>query len=110
MRTFTFKFLNMVDHINANILKELFVFPLLILDVHLFISTLSLVNIVLIRILVFAQIIGWKFVSLTSSCCGKPILKLKIVIRFVFILLTNLYILSNLFSERSSKSLRLHRD
>lgn len=47
----------MVDHINATLLKDLFVFSLLILDLHLFISTLALLNIVLIRILSFAQII-----------------------------------------------------
>lgn len=50
----------MVDHINAKMLKELFVFSLLILDLHLFtsISTLALLNIVSIQILLFAQIIG----------------------------------------------------
>lgn len=103
-------FFNMVDHINAKLLTQLFVFSLLILDLHLFISTLALLNIVLIQIFLFAQIIGWKFVSLTSSCCRKPILKLKRNVRFVFILLTILYFLSKPFNERSSKSLRLHRD
>lgn len=39
----------MVDYIIAKMLKDLFVFSLLILDLHLFISTLALLNIVLIQ-------------------------------------------------------------